>query len=106
MIRHCRSRSSRPLRCWPWSFSAPTCSQDPTVAIERLGGTVFRREGQVVEVNLNRTKVSDGDLRLLSGLTAMTDLSLEETADRRRRARIAGTSQEAALAQPVSHAGR
>ena len=54
--------------------------QDPTVAIEQLGGTVFRREGQVVEVNFNRTKVSDGDLRLLSGLTAMTDLSLEETA--------------------------
>jgi len=54
--------------------------QDPTVAIEQLGGTVFRREGQVVEVDLNRTKVSDGDLRLLSGLTSMTDLSLEETA--------------------------
>ena len=33
-----------------------------------------------MEVNLNRTTVEDEDLSRLSGFTAMTDLSLEETA--------------------------
>jgi lactate permease len=48
--------------------------------LERLGGTVFQRSGRIVEVNLNRTRIADADLKLLSGLSALTDLSLEETA--------------------------
>jgi hypothetical protein len=48
--------------------------------LRRLGGTVFERDGAVVEVNLNRTRVEDRDLDRLAVFTAMTDLSLEETA--------------------------
>jgi alpha-glucosidase len=56
--------------------------RDPSqavTALERLGGTVFLRDGQVVEVNLNRTKISDEQLALLTGFPALTDLSLEGT---------------------------
>jgi lactate permease len=54
--------------------------EDAARRLEQLGGTVFRKSGRVVEVNLNRTKVSDAELKLVSGFDAMTDLSLEETA--------------------------
>jgi hypothetical protein len=53
--------------------------EQQVAALRRLGGTVFEREGNVVEVNLNRTKILDEDLDRLAGFTAMTDLSLEET---------------------------
>ena len=48
--------------------------------MRKIGGTVIERDGTVVEVNLNRTKVRVDDLGQLTGFTAMTDLSLEETA--------------------------
>lgn len=58
-----------------------TVGDDPTVELlERLGGTVFRRDGKVVEVNLNRTKVRDADLERVAEFRGLTDLSLEETA--------------------------
>src|SRR5207248_11496790 len=41
--------------------------------LRRLGGTVFERDGSVVEVNLNRTGVKDRDLDRLAGFPAMTD---------------------------------
>jgi acetyl esterase/lipase len=47
--------------------------------LRRMGGVVFEREGTVVEVNLNRTRVQDDDLGRLADFTKMTDLSLEET---------------------------
>ena len=58
----------------------PSDHQQQVAELRRIGGTVFERDGTVVEVNLNRTKVQDEDLGRLSGFTAMTDLSLEETA--------------------------
>jgi hypothetical protein len=60
---------------------SPGSDQAQRVAdLRRLGGTVFERDGAVVEVNLNRSRVEDRDLDRLAGFTAMTDLSLEETA--------------------------
>jgi alpha-glucosidase len=65
--------------------SSPSAFQDrpdpaqAVTALERMGGTVFLRDGQVIEVNLNRTKISDEQLALLSGFPALTDLSLEGT---------------------------
>ena len=62
-------------------LTSPGLDQAPQVAeLRRLGGTVFERDGAVVEVNLNRTRVEDRDLDGLAGFTAMTDRSLEETA--------------------------
>jgi hypothetical protein len=61
-------------------LAIPSDQQQQVAEVRRLGGTVFERDGSVVEVNLNRTKVKDQDLDHLSGFTAMTDLSLEETA--------------------------
>ncbi len=58
----------------------PSDLQGPVAALRMIGGTVFERDGTVVEVNLNRTNVRDDDLGQLAGFTAMTDLSLEETA--------------------------
>ena len=53
----------------PAGTLAPPPGQDERVAeLERLGGSVFQREGRVVEVNLNRTKISDQALALVSEL--------------------------------------
>src|SRR4051794_26848541 len=57
----------------------PGSQEHAAAAIERVGGTFFRREGGVVEVTLNRADIPDGDPPLLPPSTAMTDLSLEET---------------------------
>ena len=61
-------------------LAIPSDQQQQVAEVRRLGGTVFERDGSVVEVNLNRTNVKDQDLDHLSAFTAMTDLSLEETA--------------------------
>ena len=61
------------------SPSPPSTQGECVAELERRGGTVFLRDGHVVEVNLNRTKISDESLALVSSLKAMTDLSLEET---------------------------
>src|SRR5262249_41465753 len=55
-------------------------ADEPVAELERLGGTVFRRDGRVVEVNLNRSRIGDDSLRLLKGFPTLTDLSLEQTA--------------------------
>src|SRR5438132_7546790 len=57
----------------------PSNQEVQVAELRRIGGTIFERKGSVVEVNLNRTKVRDGDLDRLAGLSKMTDLSLEET---------------------------
>src|SRR5215831_7469284 len=62
-------------------LTSPGSDQARQVAeLRRLGGTVFERDGAVVEMNLNQTRVEDRDFDRLAGFTAMTDLSLEETA--------------------------
>ena len=48
--------------------------------LKQLGATVFTRKNDVIEVNANRTRITDEDLNLISDFTRMTDLSLEETA--------------------------
>jgi acetyl esterase/lipase len=58
----------------------PSDPERQIAELRRLGGTVFERGGKVVEVNLNRTQVQDGDLDRLSRFLEMTDLSLEGTA--------------------------
>ena len=61
-------------------LTSPGSDQAQQVAeLRRLGGTVFERDGAVIEVNLNRTGVRDDDLDRLAGFRAMTDLSLEQT---------------------------
>jgi hypothetical protein len=67
------SQTSRP------GLSPPSDHAAPINAIERLGGTVFVRDGRVLEVNLNRTKISDDQLSLLGRFSSITDLSLEAT---------------------------
>lgn len=47
--------------------------------LKQLGATVFTRGNDVIEVNANRTGITDKDLALVSEFTQMTDLSLEET---------------------------
>src|SRR5438093_6158158 len=54
-------------------------AEPPVEKLESLGARVFIQGGRVVEVNLDRTKVADADLRLVSGFPEITDLSLEET---------------------------
>ena len=48
-------------------------------ALKKLRAVVFVKTGHVVEVNANRTKIVDDDLRLVAGFSEMTDLSLEQT---------------------------
>jgi len=48
--------------------------------IEMIGGTVFRRDGRVVEVLLNRREATDEHMSAIAAFKGLTDLSLEETA--------------------------
>jgi hypothetical protein len=60
----------------------PELSQRRDAVIRRLrdlGATVFVRDHKVVEVNGNRSRVTDNDLEGIGAFSAMTDLSLEET---------------------------
>jgi hypothetical protein len=57
-------------------------SRLPKEQIERLkqlGATVFTRGNEVIEVNANRTQITDNNLAQISGFSQLTDLSLEET---------------------------
>src|SRR5262245_35609956 len=47
--------------------------------LESLGARVFNDGERVVEVKLDRTRVTDEDLKLVAALTDVTDLSLEMT---------------------------
>ena len=47
--------------------------------LRRLGATVFLRGDEVVEVNANRTPITDEDLEAIADFTRLTDLSLEGT---------------------------
>src|SRR5688572_16309100 len=47
--------------------------------VQTLGGRFFRDGDRVVEVKLDRTQVTDEDLRLVARLPEVTDLSLEQT---------------------------
>ena len=61
----------------------PKAAERQTLILKRLkdiDALVFKSEGIVVEVNANRTKITDDDLDGLREFLKMTDLSLEETA--------------------------
>ena len=47
--------------------------------LEALGGRIFKNGERVVEVKLDRTQVTDEDLKLVAVLPEVTDLSLEQT---------------------------
>ena len=55
--------------------------EDAIVAIEDLGGTVETdaKSGEVVEVNLERTQITDAGLVYLKGMTRLTELGLANT---------------------------
>jgi arylsulfatase A len=58
----------------------PSLTEAEAVArLEALGGRVFRRDGRIVEVVLNRSRLGDEDLASAGVLADLTDLSLEET---------------------------
>ena len=56
-----------------------TARRAAVARVKRLGGHAFLKGGEVVEINLNRSAVSDGDMKLFGALSHLTDLSLEET---------------------------
>ena len=47
--------------------------------LKKLGATVFTRGNEVIEVNANRTPITNNDLALISDFSQLTDLSLEAT---------------------------
>lgn len=63
-----------------WAGALKTRHHERVAAQFRtLGGTVFLKEGVIVEVVLNGCRIVDTDLRGLRGLQEITDLSLERT---------------------------
>ena len=85
---------------------APAADQEQRIAqIEQLGGAVFVREGRVVEVNLNRAKISNLQLALGSKFAALTDPVARGNAHRRRGAGPSQATCRASVAEPLSHAG-
>jgi len=47
--------------------------------LRALGGGVFTKGNVVAEINLNRSKITDDQLKLVAGFKHLTDLSLEQT---------------------------
>ena len=57
---------------------AQTANANPVAALEKIGATIKRNEqGEVVEVNLRGTKVTDAGLVHLKGLTNLQTLYLD-----------------------------
>ena len=47
--------------------------------LRKLGAGVFTTAGEVTEINLNRSKITDTQLKLVATFPKLTDLSLEQT---------------------------
>jgi arylsulfatase A len=62
----------------PEPVAAPADRDAAVRRIEELGGLIVRKDGRIVEVNLNRRAVPDEALRAVAALGDLTDLSLEE----------------------------
>jgi len=44
--------------------------------LRQLGAGVFTTAGEVTEINLNRSKITDAQLKLVAAFPRLTDLSL------------------------------
>ena len=67
---------------WPSALlllTAWTARADDADKLRAIGGGVFTKGGVVAEINLNRSKISDDQLKLVAGFEHLTDLSLEQT---------------------------
>lgn len=72
-----------PLSGWAKDAEKTIAPASPEQEIVALGGHVFRdpKSKEVIEVKLNDSdKLSDADLKLVTGYESLTDLSLENTA--------------------------
>ena len=47
--------------------------------LKDLGARIFKTNGVVSEINLNRSKITDAELKILVTFKKLTDLSLEQT---------------------------
>ena len=56
-----------------------TSQADEIKKLKELGAGIFKKNGVVREINLNRSKIIDSELKLLITFTKLTDLSLEQT---------------------------
>ncbi|MEO2014843.1 MAG: hypothetical protein ABGZ53_10770 [Fuerstiella sp.] len=63
------------------SVTSPTTPADAVAAIEELGGefVLDPKSGEVIEVRLDGTQITDKGLVSLNGLTSMTTLYLSDT---------------------------
>ena len=52
---------------------------DEADELRKLGAGVFTTAGEVTEINLNRSKITDAQLKLVAAFPKLTDLSLEQT---------------------------
>ncbi len=60
-------------------LAAGAAQADDADKLQALGGGVFTKGGVVAEINLNRSKITDDQLKLVAGFGHLTDLSLEQT---------------------------
>ena len=58
---------------------ATTSEADESKKLRELGAGIFKTNGVVSEINLNRSKITNAQLKSLLIFTKLTDLSLEET---------------------------
>jgi WD40 repeat protein len=59
---------------------AQAAAADPVAALEKIGAKIKRNEqGEVVELNLRYTQITDAGLRHLKGLTNLKKLDFEDT---------------------------
>ncbi|OUV34847.1 MAG: hypothetical protein CBC62_10750, partial [Opitutia bacterium TMED102] len=61
------------------AFAWPAAA-DEAAQLRKLGAGVFTTGGEVTEINLNRSKITNAQLRLVAAFPKLTDLSLEQTA--------------------------
>ena len=68
---------------WPCSilclaFTWPAAGNEAD-KLREIGAGVFTTNGEVAEINLNRSKIIDSQLKLVAAFPNLNDLSLEET---------------------------
>ena len=67
---------------WPSALlllTAWAVQADEADKLRALGGGVFTKGGVVAEIYLNRSKITDDQLKLVASFEKLTDLSLEQT---------------------------
>ena len=67
---------TRALLCL--AFTGPVAA-DEASQLRQLDAGVFTTAGKVTEINLNRSKITDDQLKWVAEFPSLTDLSLEKT---------------------------